>query len=257
LRPHEEQLAHSFNFVAHPSRGCDLRCAVQYHECASPPQMQLSMGHDCTHDGGVTVPPCRTLGWVPKAREPGSGVQRKPVLERQERGSIPICTSRVAVTPSASSPIARLTPTGCCFGWSQGHVAWSCISLRMVAATRLASLVVTTASGVAPGARIPSSEATHVVILNIQIRQAVQCAVNLNQPVRRMRSAATACLSTQPPGVSAVAGSRQEHAIHGHFVAMLCRRFRPPLRHPRDCVQPPPCGAGLVASNKRRASPSR
>ena len=57
-------------------------------------------------------------------------------------------------------------------------------------------------------------------------------------------------------GVSAVAASR--HASHHddgdhRVVGILAEWFRPPLRYPRDCVQPPPCGAGLVASNKRRA----
>jgi hypothetical protein len=48
-----------------------------------------SMGHDCTHDGGVTEPPCRTFGWMPGTRGPGSGVQLKPLWERWMRGSCP------------------------------------------------------------------------------------------------------------------------------------------------------------------------
>jgi hypothetical protein len=56
------------------------------------------MGHDCTHDGGVTEPPCRTFGWMPKSRQPGSGAQLKPLWARWgARKPIPVCTSRVAV----------------------------------------------------------------------------------------------------------------------------------------------------------------
>jgi hypothetical protein len=58
------------------------------------------MGHSCIHDGGVTEPHCRAHGCVPKARQRGSGVQLKPLWARQVRGSIPICMSRVAVTPT-------------------------------------------------------------------------------------------------------------------------------------------------------------
>jgi hypothetical protein len=88
-----------------------------------PDNAAESMGHDCTHDGGVTEPHCRTHGWVPKARQTGSGVQLYPLWERQGRGSIPICTSRVAVTPTApltNRPsyyhrlLRRLVVVACC-----------------------------------------------------------------------------------------------------------------------------------------------
>lgn len=69
------------------------------------------MGHDCIHDAGMTEPHCRTHGCVPKARQPGSGVQRKPLWVRHGRGSSPICTSRVAVTPDWSPLTSRSSYT--------------------------------------------------------------------------------------------------------------------------------------------------
>jgi hypothetical protein len=61
-----------------------------------------SMGHDCTHDGGVTEPPCRTFGWMPKSRQPGSGVQLKLLWERWGRGSL---------SPSAQVAWLSVAPT--------------------------------------------------------------------------------------------------------------------------------------------------
>lgn len=105
-----------------------------------------SMEHDCTHDGGVTEPQRRTLDRVPATRLRGSGVQLNLLWERCVRGSIPICTSRVAVTPTFPSPIARLTSTGCCVGCSQRHASRSHFATTM---SRRLSLSVTSASELA------------------------------------------------------------------------------------------------------------
>jgi hypothetical protein len=105
-----------------------------------------SMELDCTHDGGVTEPQCRTFGWVSDTRQHGSGVRLKPLWERQVRGSIPhVHESRGC--HSLPSPIARLTSTGCCVGWPQRHFATTGITPAVTVATPLRPLCMS------PGAR--------------------------------------------------------------------------------------------------------
>ncbi|KAH7069543.1 hypothetical protein BKA63DRAFT_84620 [Paraphoma chrysanthemicola] len=174
--------------------------------------MQLAWGHDGTHDGGVTVPHCRTLGWVPKARERGSGVQLKPVWERQQGGSIPICTSRVAVTPTASSPIARLT----------SHR----LLLRLVAAAwclamHFAAMIAAThwPLGLSPAPQDSRMARMLPPHRHTKVSSTTGCSGSCRPAPaqRRMRKRGPCLLVRAAPGVSAVAGSRRTHAIHGHF----------------------------------------
>ncbi|KAF2025575.1 hypothetical protein EK21DRAFT_93116 [Setomelanomma holmii] len=84
-------------------------------------------------------------------------------------------------------------------------------------------LIVTSASGVATASGTPSSEVGQVVILNIEVRQALQCAVN--RPVRKNAMCDDNVVAHAHLGVSAVAGPRQRHATHGSIVAMLAECF--------------------------------
>jgi hypothetical protein len=86
------RLALLFTCVARPYRVYDLRCAIVPRLRLNPRKSgnaAENMELDCTHDGGVTEPLCRTFGWVSDTRQHGSGVQRKPLWDRQLSGSLP------------------------------------------------------------------------------------------------------------------------------------------------------------------------